>query len=77
MEIDYIVKYLSHFEFSRHTTISNVHELAQDVLKVWFWRRGELLGMLLHLNMAGLFKNCIVRFLYSMSIFLSGWRKVC
>ena len=33
MEIDFIVKYLSHFEFSRHTTISDVHELARDVLK--------------------------------------------
>ena len=35
MEIDFIVKYLTHLEFSRHTTISDVHELARDVLKAW------------------------------------------
>ena len=33
MEIDFIEKYLTHLEFSRHTTISDVHELARDVLK--------------------------------------------
>ena len=27
------MKYLTHLEFSRHTTISDVHELARDVLK--------------------------------------------
>ena len=37
MEIDFIVKYLTHLEFSRHTTISDVHELARDVLKAWFY----------------------------------------
>ena len=36
MEIDFIEKYLTHLEFSRHTTISDVHELARDVLKAWF-----------------------------------------
>ena len=36
MEIDFIVKYLTHLEFSRHTTISDVHELARDVLKAWW-----------------------------------------
>ena len=30
---DFIVKYSSHLEFSRHTTIPDVHELARDVLK--------------------------------------------
>ena len=35
MEIDFIVKYLTHLEFSRHTTISDVHELARDVFKAW------------------------------------------
>ena len=32
---DFIVKYSSHLEFSRHTTIPDVHELARDVLKAW------------------------------------------
>ena len=33
---DFIVKYSSHLEFSRHTTIPDVHESARDVLKAWF-----------------------------------------
>ena len=32
---DFIVKYSSHLEFSRHTTIPDVHESARDVLKAW------------------------------------------
>ena len=30
---DFIVKYSSHLEFLRHTTIPDVHESARDVLK--------------------------------------------
>ena len=33
---DFIVKYSSHLEFSRHTTIPDVHESARDVLKAWY-----------------------------------------
>ena len=31
--IDFIMKLLSHLEFSRHTTIPDIHESARDVLK--------------------------------------------
>ena len=49
MEIDFIEKYLTHLEFSRHTTISDVHELARDVLKACapLWSENKIGGIVL------------------------------